>query len=250
MAIDAVACYIEEKTQEAFMDIKTADRLASLRRASGLSQEELADKLGVSRQAVSKWERNESSPDTDNLIELSKIYNVSLDELLFGEQIPQSDAKDDECERDGKKVSVNGDEITVSDEDGTRTYSKEKTIRTMKNEKKVGQIIGVYTLAVVIAYLILGFTLGGDGWGKWWFLFITIPIPSSIVTAILRKRVVEFIYPCFAAAVYCAIGTLAGIWHPTWVIFVTIPAFYTIAGIIDHARHTDDFDAVINAIDK
>ena len=37
---------------------------------------------------------------------------------------------------------------------------------------------------------------------------------------------------------------------PKFVIFVTIPAFYTIAGIIDHARHTDDFDAVINAIEK
>ena len=64
------------------MNIEIADRLVKLRKKHGLSQEELADKLGISRQAVSKWERAESSPDTDNLICLAKLYGVSLDELL------------------------------------------------------------------------------------------------------------------------------------------------------------------------
>ena len=66
------------------MNIKTANRLCELRKAHNLSQEELAYKLGVSRQAVSKWERSESSPDTDNLIQLAALYNISLDELLNG----------------------------------------------------------------------------------------------------------------------------------------------------------------------
>ena len=52
------------------MDATMADRLIARRKAAGLSQEALADRLGVSRQAVSKWERVESSPDTDNLIAL------------------------------------------------------------------------------------------------------------------------------------------------------------------------------------
>ena len=50
------------------MNIETANRLLKYRKDSGLSQEELAEKIGVSRQAVSKWERSEASPDTDNLI--------------------------------------------------------------------------------------------------------------------------------------------------------------------------------------
>lgn len=64
------------------MNLQIANRLLQLRKERGLSQEELADQLGISRQAVSKWERAEASPDTDNLICLAKLYNVSLDYLL------------------------------------------------------------------------------------------------------------------------------------------------------------------------
>ncbi|MDR2035479.1 MAG: helix-turn-helix transcriptional regulator [Coriobacteriales bacterium] len=64
------------------MNVEIAERLASRRREAGYSQEALAEKLGVTRQAVSKWERSESSPDTDNLIALARLYGVSLDELL------------------------------------------------------------------------------------------------------------------------------------------------------------------------
>lgn len=70
------------------MNIETANRLVQLRKENGYSQEMLADKLGISRQAVSKWERAEASPDTDNLIALARLYGMSLDELLgcSGEQ--------------------------------------------------------------------------------------------------------------------------------------------------------------------
>ena len=58
------------------MDLAMAQRLVDRRKAAGLSQEALAAQLGVSRQAVSKWERSESSPDTDNLIALAALYGV------------------------------------------------------------------------------------------------------------------------------------------------------------------------------
>lgn len=66
------------------MNVTIAQRLAALRREHGLTQEQLAERIGVSRQAVSKWERTESSPDTDNLIALARLYGVTLDELLYG----------------------------------------------------------------------------------------------------------------------------------------------------------------------
>lgn len=64
------------------MTIEIANRLQQLRKQNGYSQEDLANKIGVSRQAISKWERAEASPDTDNLLLLAKLYNVSIDQLL------------------------------------------------------------------------------------------------------------------------------------------------------------------------
>jgi len=64
------------------MNVEIAQRLAELRRERGFSQEGLAEQLGLSRQAVSKWERAESAPDMGNLIALADLYGVTLDELL------------------------------------------------------------------------------------------------------------------------------------------------------------------------
>lgn len=79
------------------MDLAMAQRLVDRRKAAGLSQEALAAQLGVSRQAVSKWERSESSPDTDNLIALAALYDVSLDELLYGEVAGDVDTSVDDA---------------------------------------------------------------------------------------------------------------------------------------------------------
>lgn len=57
--------------------------LYQLRKSSGLSQEELAEKLNVSRQTISKWELGESSPDMEKLIILSDYFQISLDELVL-----------------------------------------------------------------------------------------------------------------------------------------------------------------------
>ena len=64
------------------MNVEIAQRLAAMRREKGYSQEELANRLGLSRQAVSKWESGATQPELSKLIELSKLYSVSVDELL------------------------------------------------------------------------------------------------------------------------------------------------------------------------
>lgn len=58
------------------------NRIHQLRKENGLSQEQLAEKMGVSRQAVSKWELGESTPDTDKIIGMSQLFDVSTDYLL------------------------------------------------------------------------------------------------------------------------------------------------------------------------
>ncbi len=61
-----------------------ADRIQYLRKTNGMSQEELADKVGVSRQAVSKWESEQSTPDLDKIILMSEIFEVTTDYILKG----------------------------------------------------------------------------------------------------------------------------------------------------------------------
>lgn len=66
------------------MNENIAKRFTEYRKAAGLSQGAVAEKLGVSRQAVSKWERGDAVPDVDNFVALAELYNVSFNTLYFG----------------------------------------------------------------------------------------------------------------------------------------------------------------------
>lgn len=110
------------------------NNLYELRKGAGLSQEDFAEKLGVSRQAVSKWERGEAYPDTENLIAISDMFGVTIDDLLNSDKIasdtyeePKVDGDEEEQadEKEGSfrvnvgdklKVNLNG-AITVDDDD-------------------------------------------------------------------------------------------------------------------------------------
>lgn len=87
-----------------------ADKLIELRKKSGMSQEELAEKLGVSRQSVSKWEGAQSTPDLNRILEISKIFDVSTDYLLkdeieAGKEISEKSISD-ETEPPLRRVSM------------------------------------------------------------------------------------------------------------------------------------------------
>ena len=78
--------------------MKFCDKLQKIRKENNITQEQLADKLDVSRQAVSKWESGLAYPDTEKLIQISKIFNVSLDELV-------NDNKDSSSIKKNKKFN-------------------------------------------------------------------------------------------------------------------------------------------------
>ena len=80
-----------------------SDNLIKLRKTKGWSQEDLADKLSLSRQAISKWEVGTSKPDIDNLINLSKLFKVSIDQLVNNEIIVTEAVSFDVKKNDKKK---------------------------------------------------------------------------------------------------------------------------------------------------
>ena len=63
-----------------------AEKLKSIRKQAGMSQEQLAEKLGVSRQAVTKWETDAGIPDIENMMAISALFDISIDELLSNEK--------------------------------------------------------------------------------------------------------------------------------------------------------------------
>lgn len=92
-------CAVEVKKLE------LSERLARARKARGLSQAEAAERLNVSRQAISRWETGTGMPTLDNLIQMGKLYQVSLDELVYGAEgeeapgeVPESEVPPEEPE--------------------------------------------------------------------------------------------------------------------------------------------------------
>ena len=75
----------------------TGEKIAALRKEQGMSQEALGEKLGLSRQAVSKWEADQAVPTMDNLMELSKLFGVPVDTLLRpdAELMPKTEDSDE-----------------------------------------------------------------------------------------------------------------------------------------------------------
>ena len=59
-----------------------AEKIKQLRKDNSMTQEDLAEKLNVSRQTISKWETSVTLPDADNIVAISKLFNITTDELL------------------------------------------------------------------------------------------------------------------------------------------------------------------------
>ena len=73
--------------------MKFSQNLMTLRRSKGMSQEELATKLNVTRQTISKWELEQTTPEMTKLIEMSRLFKISLDELVNNEELNYSNKK-------------------------------------------------------------------------------------------------------------------------------------------------------------
>lgn len=114
------------------------NRLYELRKKSGYSQEELANRLNVSRQTISKWEVGDSSPDMEKLIAISDLFHVSLDELVKGETVTSNVETQENV---NKKIS----EIKLSDE---------SRVRAKKIMKWVAIVLGVFVTIDVISFII------------------------------------------------------------------------------------------------
>ena len=131
--------------------MKLEEKIALLRKKNGWSQEELAFRLDVSRQAVSKWEMGTSLPDLDNVLKMSELFSCSTDYLL----------------KDGE----------MSEEKTVETNLEEKT-QDNKPKKTLWKCIeDLFWLLVLIGYLLWSFFSGA-----WYITWIVFPIAGVVLT--------------------------------------------------------------------
>ena len=115
--------------------MNVGEKLFELRKAKNLSQEEVAEKLNVTRQTVSKWETNQSSPDFDKIVPLCELFEITTDELLTGKKVESTD--------------INKEDIKEN------TYKSEEKIPTrqevrIKSAEVVSTSVFIYILSVVV----------------------------------------------------------------------------------------------------
>lgn len=158
------------------MNIEIANRLVAMRKERGLSQEGLAERLGISRQAVSKWERAESAPDIANMVALAKLYQVSLDDLLNMDEEGLADERyassRAEAEGAGEAPHV---EAPADAPDGEEEYQRYRARRRRSLNAFP------YPVICTVLYLLMGFVFGW--WHPGWIIFITIPVYYAIVNS-------------------------------------------------------------------
>ena len=193
------------------MTLEIGQRLAEMRKQAGLSQEALAEKLGISRQAVSKWERAESAPDTDNLIALSKLYGVSLDELL----LPGQPEKSQQSPFEEKAPAAPQPPDPFAEDNDADSVPQESFEESEAFQRIHDRFDGIFPLIIVFLYLILGACF--QWWHPAWLLFLLIPI----YYAGLYEG-----YTVLVTFLFLLAGFGFGWWHPAWLLFLTIPLFY------------------------
>lgn len=249
------------------MDLAMAQRLVDRRKAAGLSQEALAAQLGVSRQAVSKWERSESSPDTDNLIALAALYGVSLDELLYGEAVDDAD-----CSEDSDAGAEASDEAEEDEDSADNTSRSDKPLVDISlahgihvidpdkgeevhvgwngihvtNDRK-GEEVHVGPGGLHIDTLEDDghnvhtngdgtVTIDGETFSSWKEAHDKLDHHGKHFHTKLGRAWNKFPFPTLVALAYLALGIVYGTWGMGLFLVFLIPIYYAIGDFIDRRR--------------
>ena len=195
------------------MDLMTANRLQQLRKENGYTQEVLAEKLGISRQSISKWERAEASPDTDNLLALAKIYGISVDQLL------DTSADVTIINTDDKKKDVKGKMKSM--------LSKAKDFGMYP---ELAKKLVKFPFPILITIIYVAVSMIFKVWHPFWLIFMLIPMYYRFAVACKanNKRIFALLLPVpeIIVTIFLFIGLTVGYWSIIWILFLIIPIYY------------------------
>lgn len=219
------------------MNYDFAERLIELRRQHDLSQEDLAKDLGVSRQAISKWERAESTPDVTNLVALANLYKISLDELVHGETSATREANETSADTTDNYASAE------TSAENTTTAAQEPTTEATEPAASEPAAPQSETPATPTAET-SSTTTPPPPQGT---PYATTPPPPPAGAVPVQPAAAPapqqpkkhdplytFPYPVLIVMIYLFLGFCFGLWHPGWVLFFTIPFYYWIVSVVTH----------------
>jgi len=217
-----------------------------LRKEKGMTQAELAKALGVTNKAVSKWETGESMPDTSLLLPISKLFGVSVDELLKGKRNSDDIAasEDENSSKEKQKEMFDFDEAKKHIFTRGKDDEKDKFLL----DKICGAFCASVILLGVLSYLILGIVL--NEWSPYWVIVPICALSCGIIGIVFdfcnaskRKRKLEqgenpyiggicglIMLSCII--VYLLVGVFVGFWHPYWIMIVVGTVLCALIGSI------------------
>ena len=211
--------------------------LYNLRKQRGWTQTELADKLGVTNQAVSKWENGDSFPDTGMLVPLAELFGVSVDELLKGKRKPVPAIEQKTFEKDTTNAEKNETKI---EENAESPKNDDANTAPPRRKKLAALFNGAIMLSATIAFFLLGAL--GNYWHVCWLAFsvgITLcALLNGIDEYMTKKKTAEFcgFIMLACADVFLFLGLQYSLWHPAWIVFLIGPLFCALFGAIDNIR--------------
>ena len=229
------------------------ERLFELRKSKNLTQDDVAEKLNVTRQTVSKWETNQSTPDFDKIVPLCDLYGISPNELLKGEK------ENDEVEEDDNSFDWNEAKKHLftrgkDDEDNYENMTKNQIKR--KSAEVVSSSILIFFIAIAFAGVgttvlmwnpvVVGCTfLILIGWGVTRIVKHYMLVPKFEKTKEEEKqdRIVKQINDIIGGigvALYFIVSLVTMAWHITWVIFIIIGMVEQVVKLIFMLKEDDE----------
>lgn len=213
------------------------ERLFELRKSKNLTQDDVAERLNVTRQTVSKWETNQSTPDFDKIVPLCDLYGISPNELLKGEK--ENNEVEDNKNNDIFDLNEAKNHLFTREKRDKDNYENmTRNQIKQKSAKVVSSSILVFFIAIAYAGIgttvfrwnpiIVGCTfLILIGWGVTRIVKHYMSIPKFDKTKEEEKqdkvvKQINEIIGGIGVAIYFIVSFITMAWHITWVIFIII----------------------------
>ena len=229
------------------------EKLFELRRTKNLTQDDVAEKLNVTRQTVSKWETNQSTPDFDKILPLCELYGISPNELLKGES--------KETNNNENKEELNWSEaqnhlFTRGEEDEKDYTNMNRNQIKQKSAEVVSSSILIFIVAIAFAGIgttvmmwnpvIIGCTfliMVGFGVTRIVKHYMSIPKFEKTKKEAKQDRMVKQINDIIGAigvSIYFIVSFVTMAWHITWVIFIIMGMIEQIVKLVFMLKEDED----------